>query len=63
MDDIVSIIRCNKYQTNEIHQSNTIKRTKIEREAGHTGVNENYEGLKRLYYYRNLKKIYKYINI
>lgn len=64
-DPTVKFIRCS-YHAKDINSEEEAYRqiSKYHKnETGHTGINENYEGLKRYIYYPNLKKlIHKYIN-
>lgn len=64
-DSTVKLVRCSYHARDIFQETEAIKQIhKYHREeTGHTGINENYEGLKRKIYFPNLKTlIQKYIN-
>lgn len=64
-DPTIKFVRCSFHAKDMSNEDETYKQIHRyhKNETGHTGINENYEGLKKLIYFPNLKAlIQKYIN-
>lgn len=64
-DNNVKFVRCSYYTTDMSSEDETYGQIHHyhKNETGHTGINENYEGLKRRIYYPNLKiLVQKYVD-